>query len=358
MVSFSRLAAVIALVAAAPAQTFVVDASNGPGTDYTDLPAAIAAVPDGATLIVRAGNYSAAWVQLKSLTILGEPGARIDDPNAEDTLTVFAQTPNQHFVVRGLDIHDGGIFLSGCSGNVHIEDCHAVYRSHLRIQTCEQVSVVGCSFIHYAGAGASGSNVVCVDSSFASYGLFQAGFSVGGGSLQLVRCSVTGGVTGPGIQASGASVRLLGPGSVASGSPTRPFVDGGIVVRVGANVVTTGGPLYPGTTVVTIDEGSTSTTAAAIGGTVTGSLEGSGNLLGGLLLGTPSPRTTLPGIAEEIWLQPFGFLAIGVLSAPVTFSASVPATVALRGAVFGWQGMTWEPAAGFVLANPAWFCVQ
>jgi hypothetical protein len=358
MILLSRLAVLTALAATALSQTFVVDASNGPGTDYTDLPSAIAAVPDGATLVVRAGSYSAAYVSLKGLTILGEPGARIDDPGVDDTLTVFALLPTQRFVVRGLDIQDGGIWLSGCSGTVHVEDCHSVYRSNLNIQSCAQVSVVGCSWIHYTGGVASGSNVVCVDTAFASYGLFQGGFWVSGGSLQLVRCNVTGGVSGPGIQASSASVRLLGPGTVASGSPMRPFVEGAVVVRVGANVATTGAPLYPGTTVVTIDEGTTSATVAALGGTVTGTLEGSPNLLGGLMLGTTLPPVTIPGIAEELWLNPFGFLAVGVLGVPLTFAATIPNDPLLRGAIFGWQGMTWQATGGFVLSNPAWFCVQ
>ena len=38
---------------ALPAQTFIVDAASGPGTNFTDLPPAIAAVPDGAIPLVR-----------------------------------------------------------------------------------------------------------------------------------------------------------------------------------------------------------------------------------------------------------------------------------------------------------------
>lgn len=39
-------------------QTFIVDASNGPGTNFTSISAAITAVPDGAVLDVRAGLYA------------------------------------------------------------------------------------------------------------------------------------------------------------------------------------------------------------------------------------------------------------------------------------------------------------
>src|SRR5437762_9224013 len=39
------------------AQTFIVDAANGPGTNFTEIATAVAAVPDGAVLMVRAGSY-------------------------------------------------------------------------------------------------------------------------------------------------------------------------------------------------------------------------------------------------------------------------------------------------------------
>ncbi|MCA8972154.1 MAG: hypothetical protein KDC95_20370 [Planctomycetes bacterium] len=57
-------------VGEATSQTFVVDAAGGPGSQYRDLPAAIAAVPAGSTLVVRAGKYSPFTVK-KSLNILG-----------------------------------------------------------------------------------------------------------------------------------------------------------------------------------------------------------------------------------------------------------------------------------------------
>ena len=47
------LAFLLPLASALVAQTYVVDAANGPGSQFTDLPTAVAAVPDGATLLVR-----------------------------------------------------------------------------------------------------------------------------------------------------------------------------------------------------------------------------------------------------------------------------------------------------------------
>ena len=51
-------------------RTWIVDANNGPGTDFTDLPPALAAASSGDTLIVRPGNYQGGTTA-KALRILG-----------------------------------------------------------------------------------------------------------------------------------------------------------------------------------------------------------------------------------------------------------------------------------------------
>ena len=51
---------------------WIVDAANGPGTSFTDLPPAIAAAQSGDTIIVRAGPaYTLFSVSGKALTIRG-----------------------------------------------------------------------------------------------------------------------------------------------------------------------------------------------------------------------------------------------------------------------------------------------
>ena len=73
----TRAAVSFALVASvalpARAGTWIVDINNGPGTNFTDLPQAIAAAAPGDMLIVRGGNYTAFTLD-KGLTILGTPG--------------------------------------------------------------------------------------------------------------------------------------------------------------------------------------------------------------------------------------------------------------------------------------------
>ncbi|MCB9879382.1 MAG: hypothetical protein H6835_17440 [Planctomycetes bacterium] len=54
--------------------TWVVDANNGPGTDFVDLGVAISSVAAGDTLIIRSGSYPAVFVD-KSLTLRGVDAA-------------------------------------------------------------------------------------------------------------------------------------------------------------------------------------------------------------------------------------------------------------------------------------------
>ena len=54
---------------------WIVDAANGPGTNFVDLPPAVAAAASGDTIIVRAGSYSAFNVSGKALTIRGAGAA-------------------------------------------------------------------------------------------------------------------------------------------------------------------------------------------------------------------------------------------------------------------------------------------
>jgi hypothetical protein len=55
-----------------PAQTtWIVDANNGPGTSFTDIPPAIAAATDGDTVLVRSGTYTG-FSTGKALKVIGE----------------------------------------------------------------------------------------------------------------------------------------------------------------------------------------------------------------------------------------------------------------------------------------------
>ena len=370
-----RVALVSVLVGALGSQAFVVDDSGGPGVDFTNLPIAAATVPDGATLIVRPGNYSGFSSVGKGLTLLGEPGAVVSYPGPVATIHFSLLNANQRVIVKGLRLGAfyfptytvqsvGVLAFQSCLGPVHIEDCGATLSipspAKLQIADCSQVTVVRGVFSH--GATFTASNVVCTDTwIFREQYAGLTGLVISGGKTQLVKCSVYGSSTysggvlgppqGPGIQLGGGELRLLGPGVVSGDGGSS--VSGAGIVRRDPSVILVG----PSIPFAMIDEGALTSTAAPLGGTVTAKLEGSANLFGGIVIGMPRPVGAVPGVAEELWVEPIGFAISGQLGTPLTFWLDVPNDPALRGWMFGWQGVTLGPG-GSVLSNPAWFCLH
>jgi len=119
-------AAVAGLAALAPlgrADVLVVDASNGPGADFTAIGAAIAAAADGDVLLVRDGLYSFALVDGKSLVIQAEATATV---TVDGGITVRNLGAGQSVVVRGIDAVAGqlgaALDVSNCAGAVLVED--------------------------------------------------------------------------------------------------------------------------------------------------------------------------------------------------------------------------------------------
>jgi hypothetical protein len=91
------------LTSALPCQrTWIVDASNGTGANFTDLPPAFAAASAGDTILVRAGAYSTASVN-KPLRVLGAPGALLGTGNP--CLTISGIPAGATFVLS--DVQEG-----------------------------------------------------------------------------------------------------------------------------------------------------------------------------------------------------------------------------------------------------------
>jgi hypothetical protein len=108
------LASTCALLAApALATTWIVDAANGPGANFTDLAPAVAAAVPGDVILVRAGTYNA-FTLSEGLAILGETGARVRSG------TVISNLPAaQLAVVSRLDLTD--LRILGCAGAVLVD---------------------------------------------------------------------------------------------------------------------------------------------------------------------------------------------------------------------------------------------
>ena len=159
----TRAAILFGLATMLGAQTYVVDASNGPGTHFTTIAAAVAAVPDGAVLVVRAGTYAGFTVSGRGVSILANAGVGITSQ------VVVTQTqPHQAVTLRALAwttawIPAGHCLVqpTQCAGPVLIENvtmpanagCHTgypypgpcvqpvgIYADH-----CAQIALRGCA---------------------------------------------------------------------------------------------------------------------------------------------------------------------------------------------------------------------
>jgi hypothetical protein len=104
--------------------TWVVDAAAGPGSHFTDLPAAIAAAADGDTILVRAGSYSAFTIASKALAIRGA-GAGVTIVNGPSHSVAATPTGGVN-LFAGLSIR--GDVTASQLARVELLDCIVVGR--------------------------------------------------------------------------------------------------------------------------------------------------------------------------------------------------------------------------------------
>lgn len=111
----------VASTIATAQRTWIVDAANGPGTDFRDLPAAFLRVADGDTLLVRKGNYKT-FKTSKAVRLLGVPGVRVLGTNSLDGgITISSIPAGKTFTLKNVSI-SGSSFLIG-GGLITIQDC-------------------------------------------------------------------------------------------------------------------------------------------------------------------------------------------------------------------------------------------
>lgn len=93
----------LVLVAVLPT-IWIVDASNGPGTNFTSLPGGVAAAASGDTLVVRPGIYAPFSVSGKALTIRGAGSATtVVTATSSTQQTIIAAIPaGSTFYVSGM----------------------------------------------------------------------------------------------------------------------------------------------------------------------------------------------------------------------------------------------------------------
>ena len=122
------------------ATTYVVDSSGGPGADFTDLPAAVAAAQPGDVLRVLPGSYSA-FTCSEGITILGYGG-----PTVSGEVVVTSLPLGPPFVLVG--ISPMTLVVTFCDGPVIVQQIATV--DEIRVEGSADVRLLD---VHEPGTG-------------------------------------------------------------------------------------------------------------------------------------------------------------------------------------------------------------
>lgn len=171
---------------------WIVDAQMGPGAQFADLPAAIAAAANGDTILVRAGTYTGANLVGKALTIRGAGAAATlltDAPGAQPNRVANAAGVT---VLAGLRIDGSGTGLVVQTAQVVLLDCEihggdATFfgGAGLEVAASGHVTASRCAF--HGGDGLSPSSLLTL------YGGGRAVGVANGGTFAGDVCVLRGG---------------------------------------------------------------------------------------------------------------------------------------------------------------------
>jgi hypothetical protein len=151
-VLFPAMSALL-LGAQAFATTYVVDDDGGPGVDFTDLPAAVAAAQPGDVLRVMPGSYSA-FICTKGITILGYGG-----PTVNGAVNLTSIPPGRPVVLAGLSPRD--VLIGVCDAPVILQQVSGV--DSVLIESSVDVRLLD---VHTSGSGSSaGQEGIAINSS-------------------------------------------------------------------------------------------------------------------------------------------------------------------------------------------------
>jgi hypothetical protein len=167
-----RIAGTLALVALASSTSaqdlWILDASGGPGADFTALSDAIAGAGEGDVILIRPGSYSEGTIDGKGLVLLGDGTGTV----SIHALTVTNLGPGGRLIARGLHV-SGWTILQDCAGSVWLEDSTFDVPPFLfggiHIERCDDVVLSRCATfpiypVSGSGARATESTVVVHDS--------------------------------------------------------------------------------------------------------------------------------------------------------------------------------------------------
>lgn len=240
MHSLALTLALAALTGSASAQnqTWIVDAANGAGTNFLDLPPAVAAAQPGDDIIVRPGDYTGTAVY-KGISILGEPGARILNGGATYTgISVSLVPAGDTCAVSGVEILvinplDGSLRAANNAGNILFE--RITTNDPTRIFNCANVRIEGCtladievgntslSMSHTSGHGVAG-----------VFNSSKPALQLTNSSATVSRCTLNG-FNAFGPTASSAAISLVGGSLLLTGDGSGQVAAGTGQVRSAIN---------------------------------------------------------------------------------------------------------------------------
>lgn len=149
-----------AAVSVLPGQrTWVVDRANGPGTDFLDLPPAVAAAAPGDTLVIVGqacspfpGLYTAPMID-KGLRLVGTQTAI----NVDGQLVIANVPASQSVILQNVslsgstqDFSSFGLIVQACAGQVVLDGCRIHYgfpaNSVVRFEDCARLTITRGDF--------------------------------------------------------------------------------------------------------------------------------------------------------------------------------------------------------------------
>ncbi|MCR9246843.1 MAG: hypothetical protein NXI31_17560 [bacterium] len=384
------------------AQTYIVDVNVGPGHHFQQIRGALSQVPDGATLIVRAGDYAQFSITNRSINIFCEPGVKVAVPYPLG-VPIRDVAAGQRVVIRGLQVLEShSVFdVQNCAGEVLLENiAHSppsagpgignqvalVYRS-------DQVVIRNCNFggaLSIVDSEAVVEGCVIRGSDARDHfgqltpalpGIMSLNSTGYPGVLRVVDCDVRGGAAlqhmpgsapAPALSLSYGTGHLLGDTILTAGDPNGhapAAAIGGLyghanpsVLRMDPSVtlVTTASPaIHPAVQTTATPLLHVTSQSANLGGSITAEAHGPDGTLVILVVGLPGPPIAFPGIDGDFWLDPTisAWAALGTIQqgAPIPGSATIPNDPGFRGLIIGWQSL--GTLNGFTTSNPSWALV-
>lgn len=377
------------LIASVSAQaSFVVDAGSGPGSQFTDIQAAVLAVPSGSVLVVRAGSYSPVLIDGKALTILCDAGAAIGPASSAigPFLTVRNTQPSQLVAVSGLGVvtqfHDG-ILVQNATGPVVLDGRGAIVQAQtpfipipsigatLKLANSSQVVVrdfelrggtlisgfgppspqYGCvvdtSSVVFENCRLRGSNSLGASDQI-RFG--RAALVATNSRIELVATSVTGGdglstvglsgplqvFADPAVIASNAQLVARGAaahaiaGGIAPAAGAQPLVQLDAISGTGSlridPAIPVTGAVAASVLVTTAPNARLTSNVPALGGVAAATCTAASGSLVAVAIGEPAAASTIPGLPDPLWIGAANSFVVdfGVASAVGQFAVSVP----------------------------------